>query len=357
LLKTALEMKENDIQEQAVGAIRACLGEVPFIQATRVVENQRLRSVEADIVIDLQAKDGASWQIVVEVKANGQPRLARDAVNQLLRYRTVFPEAYGVFMAPYISPQAAEICARDGVGYLDLAGNCRLSFGQVFVCRTGIRNPFPQKRDLRSLYAPKSARVLRVLLMRKSEWRTQALADEAGVSLGQVANVKKRLRDREWIAEGVAGFRLTNPQSLLTDWAENYTYRKNAVRDFYSMKETDELEAALAKVCGELSIPYAFTGFSAARRIALSVRGQRTMAYIGNIPEALMGQVGLKEVPSGANVSLMIPYDDGVLYGAREVAGLRVVCPVQLYLDLKGYKGRGEEAAEAVWKQELATLW
>ena len=56
-------------------------------------------------------------------------------------------------------------------------------------------------------------------------------------------------------------------------------------------------------------------------------------------------------------MSLLIPYDEGVFYGAREVEGLRVVCPVQLYLDLKGYKGRGEEAASAVLKQELSKLW
>ena len=70
-----------------------------------------------------------------------------------------------------------------------------------------------------------------------------------------------------------------------------------------------------------------------------------------------MEQVGLKEVQSGANVSLIIPYDEGVYYEAREMDSLRIVCPVQLYLDLKGYKGRGEEAAEAVWKQELSKLW
>ncbi len=351
-------MKERDIQERAADAIRACLGEVPFIKVKRVRENQQQGSVEADFLLDLKIKDGPSRQIVVEAKANGQPRLAREAINQLLRYRSKFPEAYGVFMAPYISPESAEICAKEGVGYLDLAGNCRLSFGQVFIRREGIRNPFAQKRDLRSLYAPKSTRVLRVLLMRTSEWwKTQALADEAGVSLGQVANIKKRLRDREWVAEGDAGFRLTNPQRLLTEWAENYTYRKNTVRDFYSMKGTDEVEEALAGVCRDLDIQYAFTGFSAARRVAPTVRGQRAVAYVSTISEVLLERAGLKEVSSGANVSLMLPYDEGVYYMARESNSLRVVCPVQLYLDLKGYKGRGEEAAEAVWKQELSRLW
>lgn len=350
-------MKDKNIQERAADAIRACLGEVPFMYVKRVSEHQRQGNAEADLLLDLQIKDGPSMQIVVEEKSNGQPRLAREAVNQLLRCRSAFPEAYGVFMAPYISPEAAEICVKDGFGYLDLAGNCCLSFGQVFIRRDGIRNPFPQKRALRSLYAPKSTRVLRVLLMRKSAWKTQALADEAGVSLGQVANVKKLLRDREWVAEGNAGFRLTNPQSLLTDWAESYTYRKNTVRDFYSMKGMDELEEALVKACGKLAIPYAFTGFSAARRIAPAVRGQRAMAYVSTISESLLEWVGLKEVASGANVSLLIPYDDGVFYGARDIEGLRVVCPVQLYLDLKGYKGRGEEAAAAIWKQELSKLW
>jgi hypothetical protein len=357
-LKRRLAMKDVEIQEKAADAIRACLGEVPFIRVKRVRKNQRQKNVEADFLLDLQMAGGPALQIVVEVKTNGQPRLARDAVNQLLRCSRAFPMAYGVFMAPYISPQSADICEKEGIGYLDLAGNCRISFGQVFIRREGLRNPFAQKRDLRSLYAPKSARILRVLLMCPSEgWKTQALADEARVSLGQVANVKKLLRDREWVADGKAGFKLTDPMSLLADWAGNYTYRKNTARDFYAMKGPDEAEAALAKACRELEIPYAFTGFSAARRVAPAVRGQRTMAYVGAISEALLERAGLKEVPSGANVSLMVPYDEGVFYGAREVEGLRVVCPIQLYLDLQGYKGRGEEAAGAVLKQELSKLW
>ena len=78
--------------------------------------------------------------------------------------------------------------------------------------------------------------------------------------------------------------------------------------------------------------------------------------YVTSMPEALVERAGLKEVDSGANVTLMIPYDDGVYYMTREVDPLRVVCSVQLYLDLRAFKGRGEEAAEAIWKKELSTL-
>ena len=78
------------------------------------------------------------------------------------------------------------------------------------------------------------------------------------------------------------------------------------------------------------------------------------------VPSSVRGpepEAGLKEVSSGANVSLLVPYDEGVYYMASEVGSMRTVCPIQLYLDLKGYKGRGDEALEAVWQQEISKLW
>jgi hypothetical protein len=145
------------------------------------------------------------------------------------------------------------------------------------------------------------------------------LANEAAVSLGQVANVKKLLRDREWIAEGTEGFKLSDPQGLLNEWSENYSCRKNQVRDFYSLKGPEEVEDAVAKACAELDMTYAFTGFSAARRIAPAVRRQRAACYLRSITDAFLEKTGLKEVTSGATATLMIPYDKGCQsYGDQE---------------------------------------
>jgi hypothetical protein len=65
----------------------------------------------------------------------------------------------------------------------------------------------------------------------------------------------------------------------------------------------------------------------------------------------------LKPVTSGANVSLLAPYDAGVLAGEKKVDGIRVVSPVQLYLDLKSFRGRGEEAAQALLEQVMEPSW
>ena len=348
------EQKLLDLSEKAV---RDCLEPVSALSIKRTRREPRRDTPRPDIVLNLKTPNG-DQVLLVDVKGSGQPRIVRDAVNQLLRYQSETSGAYGVLVAPYISPQSARLCVENGIGYVDLAGNCRLSFGSVYVERDGKPNPSPQRRALRSLYAPRTTRVLRVLLQDpKKTWRLQALAQEAGVSLGQVYNVKKLLADREWIRGEEGGLRLVDPGALLREWSQNYSYRKNAARDFYSLDAPPEIERKLAAACREAAVPYAFTGFSAAVRLAPMVRYQRVMAYVDGNLTPLVTTLGLKEVPSGANVTLLSPYDDGVFYGATEEDGARMVSPVQVYLDLIGYRGRGEEAATFLLDQVIARTW
>ena len=123
---------------------------------------------------------------------------------------------YGVFMAPYISSQSAAICEKAGIGYADLAGNCRLVFGQVYIERRDWPNPSIVKRELRSLFTPKASRILSVLLIDpKRSWKVLDLAREARVSLGQASNVKKLLEAREWVERSTKGLRLSHPEEVL----------------------------------------------------------------------------------------------------------------------------------------------
>ena len=354
MLKMANIMKKerSDIEATAQDTLRGVLEKVPFLKV-KSIERER---DGIDILVNLAIGDKKQI-LLVEAKSNGQPRMARDAVNQLIRYRNAYPDAYLIFMAPYISPQAAEICMKDNVGYLDFAGNCFLSFGQVYIEQTGKPNPFRTRRDLVSIFSPKSSRVLRVLLNNPGRvWKTQDLADEARVSLGQVANVKKLLLDREWITKQ-DGISLNTPWMLLEEWANVYTYRKNEVRNFYSLKSIPEIESDLAKVCTAKGIEYALTGFSGAARFAPAVRYTRAMAYVYNTRENVASLLNLKEVESGANVTLLGPYDEGVFYGTQMIDDVRIVSPLQVYLDVKGYRGRGEEAAEAILRDVIKPKW
>jgi len=359
MLKGYFSMKvdETNIVGKIEDSLRACLQRVPFLEIDSLERGLNLGDAPMDIVADVRVAKQRQ-RLAIEVKSSGQPRVARTAAYRLARVLESNPGLYGVFAAPYISPRTAEICVQEKIGYLDLAGNCRLTFGQVYIEQQGSPNPFAQKRDLRSLYSPKAARVLRVLLTDpKKPWRVQALAEEAEVSLGQVSNVKRLLEDREWLGSSEAGLLLKDPRSLLVEWAENSNYRKNVSRNYYTLKSIAEIEADLANACEEESIQYALTGFSGAARYAPSVRYQRAMAYVSRDVESIAKILSLKEVTSGANVTLFIPYDEGVLYGARPIDRMCIASPVQVYLDLLGVKGRGEEAAKAILDEVIRRSW
>lgn len=349
-------MKSNQVQREAKKTLRACLAEIPFLKTDWTLKPPGRAGVRPDLVVGLKWP-GGKQTLVAEVKSSGQPRQAREAAERLLEYRAALPNSYGILLAPYISPRATEICKAEGIGYLDLAGNCLLSFGSVYIRKEGRENTLTRKRDLRSLYSPKAERILRVLLSDpKKLWKVQDIASEAGVSLGQASNVKRLLGDREWIRVGSEGFCLKESEALFKEWSKRYDYRRSVACSYYAMENPVDIENKLAKYCKKQGIEYALTRFSAAARMAPMVRYQRVTAYTSGDPAKLARGLKLKEVSSGFNVTLLAPYDEGVYYGASAIDGVRVVSPAQACLDLQDVRGRGEEATEALM-QEIRRTW
>jgi len=351
-------VKTQEFEEKATQALRSALDEIAFAQVVEIRRPRDRSEATVDWLARVRLPDRELW-LLVEVKSLGEPRLAREAANQILRDRAGFPEAYGVFIAPWVSPKAAEVCAEAGIGYVDLAGNCRLAFGTVYIEKQGRPNQFAEKRDLRSLYSPKAARVLRVLLHNPHRaWKLQALAEESQVSLGQVHKVKSLMANREWIRVESDGVLLSRPEELLGEWAANYSYRRNSLRQFYSSEPLSKVENDLASTCAASGVRCALAAFSAAARLAPFVRYQRAHAYLEEValPEVVK-VLRLKEVPSGANLVLWIPYDEGIWYGATEVGNAVVTSPIQTYLDLHNMHERGEDAADFLLSQVIKPQW
>jgi hypothetical protein len=278
VLKVADVVKERTFERTA----RAVLADVLRMVPSAAIKHERPSAVGADSGIDgcIQVRSLQGPQLIVyRCKSSGQPRHAREAALLLQHFARQHPNAYPVFVAPYVSPASGSICREYGVGYADLSGNCQLSFGPVYIERTSYPNAAGVRRELRSLYSPKSERVLRVLLLvPRRWWRVQELASEANVSLGHVANVKRRLSEREWVESGTKGFILREPGALLGDWRANFRMRGTR-HELFSIEARDRVERNLAKAAGELGIAWALTQFSAAERFAPVVRGQRTSAY------------------------------------------------------------------------------
>lgn len=361
-------MKIEDKLEQATQAVRKCLEEVAFLKIEGIESPEQAGIQQPDLLVRIHTLTG-NLLLLVAIGRNGEPKEARNAILRLLAYQRQHPLSYGVFVAPYITPSTGNLCMESGIGYIDFAGNCRLSFGQVYIRKETGQNPSLERRTLRSLYSPKAERVLRVLLppppfsnqppSPNRSWRMQALAEVAQVSLGQVANVKELLEDKEWIQEDREGFSLSEPVALLKEWAANYKHRQQTY-EMYSMKPPTEIEKNIAHFCDERNVRCAVTGLAAASVYLLS-RFVRTSIYIGSdesFLDKLARATGLHQVTSGANVTLIIPDDEGVLVdNYKSVEGIWFASAIQVYLDLSTQQGRAKETAGYLLDAVIEPYW
>lgn len=105
----------------------------------------------------------------------------------------------------------------------------RLRLDRFFIETHSAENPFRERREVRSLFAPKAARVLRVLLQEPLRlWKVVELADAAQVSLGWVSAVRQQLFAREWAVDEPGGLRVTKPGAFLDAWAKGDEWASRA---------------------------------------------------------------------------------------------------------------------------------
>jgi hypothetical protein len=353
---------------------RQVMADVPFVRITSITREAVRLDLQFDYDIRVSVGD-RDYIIFLDEKAQGEPRWLRPGIEQLSHRRCEYvrrsgirsEDAAAVLVAPYVSPDMARECRDAGIGYIDNAGNCYLTFGTVYIRRDGKPNPIRRDPSLRTLFSPKAERVLRVLLTYPNRsWRTVQLANEATVSTGQIAKIKKALIAQDMIDE-VDGIVLTKPSALLDLWAKDYARRPDEkigmTTQYYVMDSLQELENKLAKALHEIpDFPVdslALSGLSAANRLAPYTRSPRLSICIHNVAVRvfLESLLSLTQVESGANVLLSIPYDEGVFYGTEMVQGLPVPSPIQVYLDAYRLGGRAREGAEHLRNEVLTRLW
>src|SRR5256885_12882082 len=218
-------LKSEEVRRQVAQRLRELL---PRAKGGRESPNAKIGGQVADLLARFQLA-GQDHTVVVEVTSLGQPRQIRASVTRLNEIRRELPGAYPVAGSVYIGPQSARILKSNNLGFVDLSGNCYLAFENVLIEKEGKRNVRPSTRPLRSLFAPRATRVVRVLLVEPGRaWRLEELGKAAAVSLGQPHNVCKRLQEPAQVErDDSQRFRLSKPADLLEGWCESYTYRMN----------------------------------------------------------------------------------------------------------------------------------
>lgn len=349
MLKQPVLMKE--LEDRAAKVLESILNQIPIIKLERMEIEPTMGRHQVDILVRLKASNH-HHVLVCEVKSSGQPRYVREGLLQLRNCVAQSNiQATPVFIAPYLSPEARMICRENEVCFVDLQGNVRLEFDGVFIERIVSNKPPSERRELKSLFRPKSAQVLKVMLHDPDrKWRVEELAKSAEVSLGHVSNVRTGLLDREWAQVSNVGLFLSDPNALIDAWRDAYEPHNEKRMSFYTIMHGGSFEAA-ARTCLSTDRKKGraiFASFSAAHWLAPYGRTGMQYFYADEAGlEKLKIALQLSPVGKGENVTVMIPKDRGLFDDTTEPApGAICTSAIQTYLDLAVAGERGREAAD-----------
>lgn len=355
MLKSTNPMK---VEQQAQELLQKVFAEFPEVELVGVEAEPGAQDYAPDFAVHLNY-NGQRRVLAVEVKSSGQPRHVKSALFQLQRYvagqkATVIP----VFVAPYLSEDARSLCTESKVGFLDFQGNSFVRFPGFLLRREVADRPPVERRELRALFKPKSAQMMRTMLRDPARaWKVAELSEASLVSLGHVSNVRKSLLDRGWAEVSDEGIFLSNPNALLDAWREEYVPPAGARRGFYTTLHGSAFDSALrehgdALAADGLAI---LSSFSAANWLAPYARTGTHYLYADQEGVARLREFLKLTMPTrGENVVITELDDIGPFHDSvSPTVGIHCTSPVQTYLDLWASGERGREAAEHLRLERL----
>lgn len=295
---------------------------------------------------------GRRW--VFEVKGSSRPGIVASAREQLQRSATT--DDIAVLVVPFMSSAGAMTAADRGLNWIDLSGNAAIRSDDLYVSVRGRPNRFTQPGRPSSAFAPKSARVARLLLLDAERWwRQKEIAERTGLDDGHVSRIVRRLDHERLIARDRTLVRPSDPVLMLEAWAADYRFDRHDVVVGHKTGSGVELARQLHERLSGTGIGHAFTGLPAAWVLQPFARFRLASVYVTGDPREAAESIGLRRNERGANVQLIGPDDQGVFLGQRDRDGLPCVSPAQVYLDLLHLPERARDAAQEL--RDSGRLW
>jgi hypothetical protein len=296
---------------------------------------------------------------VVEAKASNRLASIRQACEQARRYASQKgPNAIPLVAVPFMGPSGRRACEEAQVGFVDAAGNAHIEVPGLLVHIEGRPNASSVLGRPSTIFAPRSSRVSRLLLLDPNRWWQQKdIVLEAGIGRGFVSKIVARLNADGLLEVNDGKMRPSNPNLLLDAWKDEYDFsRHRVVAGHVSARSGEELADRIAQAAQQHEVEYSFTGLPAAAKLAPFAGFRLVAAYLRRPPtETFLQSLGFHADDKGANLWLIVPADEGVFAGSKAIAGHACVSPVQAYLDLLNMPERAKEAAE--YLREVCLKW
>ena len=289
-------------------------------------------------------------RFLVEYKVSASAGPLAGAVDQLKKYADANQDkGLPLIVVPYMGQVGRELCDRSGISWLDLSGNAKIVAPGLKIRVEGCPNKYTDRGRPPNVFASKSSRIARQLLLHPKQFQSQAeLARQTGLGDGYVSKIVRRLEQERYLdANDDGAVRPRDPNLLLDAWHGVYDFSRNRIiKGHVPARSGDEILKRIVRSFSHEKLEYAATGLSAAWLLTNFAAFRLVTLYVPAIPSrSLLKQIEFSDEPKGANLWLVLPDDDGVFHGSQKQAGIECVSPVQTYLDLKDQPERAKDAA------------
>ena len=267
-----------------------------------------------------------------------------------------------LLVVPYMGETGNRFCEEHNMAWLDLSGNAHIKAPGLLINVKGRPNRFKSPGRPPNVFAPKSARIVRQLLIQPDRALTQReLSQAADLDEGYTSRIVRRLEELALVVRDEEGsVRPKDPEQFLDAWYEAYDFmRHHIIKGHMAARSGEELLYKIAGVLEKRAPGYAATGLGASWLYSHFANFRLATFYLPNAPgNELLNALGFREDEKGANTWLVVPNDEGVFHGSEAKEGIRCVHAVQVYLDLKNQPERSSEAASRLrqdylkWRQD-----
>ncbi len=323
-----------------------------------------------DVVMDAGSADSSFDAIVrhgfhvfvAELKMSAGSAVVLNAANHLKSaVAERFREGIPLIVVPFMGSVGKRVCTKCDISWIDLSGNANITAPGLKIRVEGKPNLYKRKGRPSSVFAPKSARIVRWLLVHPERRFTEdqlslrAFAAKAKVDPGLTSRVLNRLEEDGYISRQRSSglVRVLDRDRLLDDWRDHYDFdRHTVVEGHMTTRSGQDLLRRLGENLEEEGIEHAATGLGAAWFYTRWATFRLVTYYVAELPDSrVLDGMGFRETERGGNVWLVVPNDEGVFHDKGKGMGFFCADPLQIYLDLDAHPERASEMAPLLRRQ------
>jgi len=325
---------------------------------------------KADAVVRISVEDGLAFTALVEIVPVATPKNILQKSRSLRAQLTEAGKSafVPVILAPYVGGAAAPILAREGISWIDLSGNMRVSVpGKIYIERTGNKNKFPDTAPIKKIFEGTSSLVSRALILKPDGFSSQyELLDfinsrSANITPGTVSRVLGSLENELLITKDRSRIYVNDTERLLDKLADGYTnYTRRKQRRVYKF-------AVQKPTCVSMRLNfntpsnYLACGFYATQIKGLAATDEVTI-FVKDLEQAKKDFDFIIPDSEFGDFKLIETKDTEIWFNSNEVqltmaSVIRVSIPVvddlELYLEMMSDAPRGPKVAKLLKERIL----